>query len=90
MWGYVDVRDVAQACASAIESHSIAHDAFFITAEDTFSDVPSLELITRGYPEVREISNDYLAETHKSLYDISKAKKLLGYYPQYRWRDIID
>ncbi len=90
MWGYVDVRDAAQACRLAMESEDILHEAFFITAEDTFSEEPSLELIRKGFPQIATISNDYLIEEHKSLYDISKAKKLLRYRPQYRWREIAD
>ena len=89
MWGYVDVRDAAQACRLSMESQNIIHDAFFITAEDTFSDEPSLKLIKENFPEIKNISNDYLFEDYKALYDISKAKKLLGYRPKYRWREVI-
>ena len=88
MWGYVDVRDVSQACRLAMESENIKCESLFITAEDTFSDKTSMELIRKNYREVRQISDDYLSEEHKSLFSISKAKKLLGYRPQYRWRDI--
>ena len=88
MWGYVDVRDVSQACRLAMESDNILCEPFFITAADTFSDVPSIELIKKNYPEVKRISDDYLVEKHKSLFSISKARKLLGYKPKYRWREI--
>ena len=89
MWGYVDVRDIVQACRLAMDAENITCESFFVTAEDTFSDKPSIELIKENYPEVRDISNEYLTEEHKSLFDISKAKKLLGYRPQYRWRDVV-
>lgn len=88
MWGYVDVRDVSQACRLAMEAKNILCESFFITAQDTFSDDESIELIKKNYPKVRQISNDYLTEKHKSLFDTSKAKKLLGYRPQYRWREV--
>jgi len=88
MWGYVDVRDVAQACRLAMESENITHDVFFITADDTYSEEPTLELIKGSYPEISRISDDYLVEEHKSPYSNSKAKKLLGYRPKYRWREI--
>ena len=89
MWGYVDVRDTAQACRLSMDSNNVVHDALFITAEDTFADESSLDLISENYPEVRQISNDYLIEAHKALFDTSKAKKLLGYRPQYAWRNVV-
>lgn len=88
LWGYVDVRDAAQACRLAVESTDpTPHDAFFITAADTFADTPSLDLIRTHFPEVRTVSNAYLAGPYKGLIDTSKARKLLGYAPQYTWRD---
>jgi len=90
MWGYADVRDVAQACRLSMEAENIEHEAFFISAEDTFADETTIELIKSGYPEVRQISNDYLTDVHKSIYDISKARKLLGYEPKYKWREVLE
>ena len=85
MWGHVDVRDAAQACRLAVESKDAQpHETFFITAEDTYADRPSLELIRTYYPEVRRISSAYLAEEYKGLFDITKARTLLGYAPRYR------
>ncbi len=87
MWGYVDVRDVAQACRLAIEQDGgQPHNAFFITAADTYMDTPSIELIVGNYPDVRRIDDAYLAESHKSLFDISKARDILGYEPRHNWR----
>ena len=88
MWGHVDVRDAAQACRLAVETprNEARHDAFFIAAEDTFSDTPSLDLIRTHYPEVSRIADAYLSETHKGLFDVAKARKLLGYTPRARRR----
>lgn len=89
MWGYVDVRDVAQACRLAVESENIECESVFIAAEDTFSDDASIDLIRKNYPKVKQISDEYLIEKHKPMFDISKAKKLLGYRPQYKWREVV-
>jgi len=88
MWGYVGVRDAAQACRCAVECDSAFGDdnAFFITAEDTYADTPSLELIRTYYPGVLRIADAYLHEAHKALFDISKARLLLGYRPQHGCR----
>ncbi|HOZ49929.1 MAG TPA: NAD(P)-dependent oxidoreductase [Candidatus Hydrogenedentes bacterium] len=89
MWGYVDVRDAAQACRLAVESADpTPHDAFFITAEDTYSKTPSLELIRAHYPEVRRVSEAFLDDPFRSIFDITKARTFLGYRPQYSWRKV--
>ena len=88
MWGHVHVRDAAQACRLAVECGRVrGFDNFFITAEDTYSDTPSLELIWQHYPEVRKISNVYVENSYKGLVDISKARTLLGYSPAYASHD---
>jgi nucleoside-diphosphate-sugar epimerase len=89
MWGYVDVRDVAQACRLAVESENIMSESFFITADDTFADESTIEIIRRDYPVVKNVSDDYLIDSHKSLFDNSKAKKFLGYHPQQSWRESV-
>ncbi len=87
LWGYVDVRDAAQACRLAAESADAEPgDAFFITAEDTYADAPTLELIEAHYPGAREISDVFLVERYASLFDISKARRVLGYAPKHSWR----
>jgi nucleoside-diphosphate-sugar epimerase len=88
MWGHVSVHDAAQACRLAVEASSRPgeHEVFFITADDTYADRPSLELIRAHYPEVRSVSNVYLEEAYKGLFDISQARKRLGYAPRYTCR----
>lgn len=87
MWGYVDVRDAAQACRLAIESNDpTPYDAFFITAGDTFSNEPSFELIRRHYPEVQRVSDEFQRQPHRTLFDISRARRVLGYRPVHSWR----
>lgn len=87
MWGYVDARDVAQACRLSVEAENISHEAVFISARNTFADEPSLELIKKCYPEIKSISYKYLVDSHKALFDISKAERILGYAPKYDWHN---
>jgi UDP-glucose 4-epimerase len=87
LWGYVDVRDAAQACRLAIELADAAPgDPFFITAEDTYADAPSLDLIREYYPALSVMPDAFLAEEHATLFDISKALKKLKYAPKHSWR----
>jgi nucleoside-diphosphate-sugar epimerase len=84
MWGYVDARDVAQSCVRGLEADISGAEAFIIAAADTVMNRPSRELMAEVYPSVpvREIDGEY-----GSLLGITKARKLLGYVPQYSWRD---
>jgi len=86
-FGYVDVRDVAQACRLAVEAQGLGSDTFFITAADTYADEPTLELVRKHYPTVRQVGYLCLADPYASLFDIRKARKRLGYTPQHSWRD---
>lgn len=90
MWGYLDVRDAAQACRLAIEKDNLApHETFFITAADTYMDRPSLELIATHYPEVAIDKKSFEEDPYRSLFDLTRARHHLGYKPRYRWRDLV-
>jgi len=90
-WGYVDVRDVAQAFQLALEKKGVKHEVYNITAADVCSDMDSLELVKLYYPEVKSIlnKNGFLADKKRTLFDISKAQKELGYKPKFNWRDYL-
>lgn len=87
MWAYVDARDCAQAFRLALESETQwEHEAFLITADDNGTNVESRELIARYYPNVR-IAPDFGG--YDSLITAAKAKRILGYKPQYSWREFL-
>jgi nucleoside-diphosphate-sugar epimerase len=90
IWNYVDPRDVAQAYRLALKKADIEHELYNIGAPDVFSELDSLELIRRYYPEVKLIlnENDFLADKNKALFDISKARRELGYKPRFTWRKL--
>jgi len=86
-FGYVDVRDVAAACRLAAEAEGLGYEALFITADDTYAEEPTLELIRRHYRRVPRVSDIYLADPYRGLFDNNRAKKVLGWQPRYHWRD---
>jgi nucleoside-diphosphate-sugar epimerase len=86
LWGYVDARDVAQACRLALEADVSGAEAFIIAAADTVMDRPSVELMAEVYPSV-EIRGE-LGE-FESLLSSANARRLLGYEPAYSWRDAL-
>ncbi len=87
LWGYVDARDVAQACRLALEADGIeGAETCLVAAADTVMDRPSRELLAEAFPEVpvREPVARYA-----TLLDIAKAQQLLGYVPQHSWREAV-
>jgi nucleoside-diphosphate-sugar epimerase len=86
LWGYVDARDVAQACRLSLTAPVTDADVFMIAAADTASDHPSAELMAECFPSVR------LARAigeHETLLSIDRAKRVLGYEPGHSWRDAL-
>jgi nucleoside-diphosphate-sugar epimerase len=84
VWGYVDARDVAQACRLSLAADMTGAEVFIIAAADTASDRPNSELLATCFPTVRVAS---AAGDHDTLLAIDKARKVLGYDPAYSWRD---
>ncbi|HRV96218.1 MAG TPA: NAD(P)-dependent oxidoreductase [Anaerolineae bacterium] len=84
LWGYVDARDVAQSCRLGLEADIRGAEAFIIAAADTVMNRPNRELMAAVFPDVtlREGTGDF-----ETLLAIDKARKLLGYAPNYSWRD---
>lgn len=86
LWNYVDMRDAAQACQKAVEADVEGAREYFITAADTFMNVPSRELVARYFPEA-VVGNDL--EEYGTLLSIDRARAELGYAPQYSWRNVM-
>ncbi len=86
LWGYVDARDVAQSCRLALEAPVQGAEEFIIAAADTVMTQANHELMAAVFPKVplREGTADY-----QTLLCIDKASQVLGYAPQYSWRDHI-
>jgi nucleoside-diphosphate-sugar epimerase len=86
LWGYVDARDVAQACRRALRADVRGAEAFIVTAADTASPYPNSELLGRCFPS---LSLRAPGADHDTLLSIDKARRLLGYEPAHSWRDAV-
>jgi nucleoside-diphosphate-sugar epimerase len=86
LWGFVDARDVAQACRLALTSEQGGAEVFIVAAADTVMTRPSRDLMAEVYPDVA-IGTE-LGE-FETLLSIEKARRLLGYRPAYSWRDAL-
>ncbi len=85
LWGYVDERDVAQACRLGLTA-DIATENFIVAAADTVMNRPSQDLMAEVFPGV-PLAKD-LTE-FGTLLSIDKARKLLAYEPRHSWRDTL-
>lgn len=84
LWGYVDARDVAQACRKAVIAELQGAHSFLIAAADTLMIATNAELLQDQFPGI-EVRGD-LGE-HRTLLSIDRARELLGYEPEHSWRD---
>ena len=81
LWGYVQEDSGAEAFLFAVVDESGrwgGHERFFITAPDTASDVPTMELYERYWKDVPMKEGKDLGG-HKGFFDCAKAERLLGW-----------
>mgnify|MGYP000143712999 CR=1 FL=1 len=84
LWGYVDARDVAQATRLALTADVSGARNYIIAAADTVMTRPNSELMAEIFPDTPLKAGTGEFET---LLSIDKARKELGYDPQFSWRD---
>jgi nucleoside-diphosphate-sugar epimerase len=85
LWSYVDESHVAESVRAALTADVRGAEAFVIAAADTVMRRPSRELMAEVFPGVPV--RDGVAE-HGTLLGIEKARRLLGYAPEFSWREL--
>lgn len=83
LWAYIDSRDAAQAIRRALEADLTGADVFIIANADTAMRTPNSDLLDAAYPGVSRARD---IEPTETLLAIDKARRILGYEPQYSWR----
>ena len=83
LWAYIDVRDAAQSCRLALESPLRGADVFVIANEDGVMSRTNDSLLDEAFPG---IERKRPIGPNETLLSIDRAKKVLGYKPQYGWR----
>ena len=84
LWGYIDARDAAQAVRKALEAQLKGAEVFIIANSNTVmlrSDTELLDEIFPNVPLKKEL------EKNGTLLSIDKAKRVLGFEPQFDWRN---
>lgn len=83
LWAYIDARDGAQAVRLALDHESAGADVFIVANADTVMSRPNDVLLAEVFPGVpltRPVG------PHETLLSIDKARRVLGYAPEYSWR----
>jgi nucleoside-diphosphate-sugar epimerase len=83
LWGYIDARDAAQAVRRALDHQSTGADVFIIANADTVMSRSNTQLLDEVFPHVRRTRD---VGEHDTLLSIDKARRVLGYEPEYSWR----
>ncbi len=82
LWGYIDARDGAQAVRRALHADFEGADTFIIANSNTVMARPSADLMAEVYPAV-EMRGTVTGQT--TLLSIEKARRILGFAPEYDW-----
>ena len=86
LWTYIDARDGSQAIRLALESDIKGAEVFGIANAQSVMSRANDALLDEVFPNTER---KRAIEGNESLISIDKARRLLGYEPQYPWRDQI-
>ena len=88
-WSYIDVYDLADAIALAVESDLPGHEVFYIASPDNVGNRNFEEIVKEYYGDQVEIKKPLPREDTGGI-SIEKAKEMLGYSPKRTWSDYLD
>ena len=86
IFAYIDARDLGHMVDCCLKTDGLGYQIFNVANEDSSVGIKSsdvTEQFYQGVPVKREMGK------YETFYDISKAKKLLGYAPKHGWRDTL-
>jgi nucleoside-diphosphate-sugar epimerase len=83
---HIDLRDVADAIARAVSCPSPGHARLLLCAADIADRRPTLELVAEHLPKVAWRGGaEYEDDPFRSLIDIARARRVLGWAPRHTW-----
>ena len=87
LWSYIDVRDAALACRLALTAAVPPSSSYIVAARDSAMPVSSAQLMATWFPDVR-LTRELVG--FESLLSAAKARAVLGFEAQHRWRDHLE
>ena len=90
LWGWADPEDVAEAYRLALGRSGDPYDVFFISAPNTLSDTPTLDLLHAYYGKLPKVQQPefYKRDPHAGVFSIQRAEERLGFKPHRDWRKL--
>lgn len=88
---FVSGQDAARGFLAALEAEGAACGPYVLSAAETMSPMPTLELVKKSFgvaPEVRR-PEIYSAEPRATVFDIEATRRALGWAPEHRWADVL-
>lgn len=76
LWAYTRFDAAVDACLLSLTADFTGHEAFFIVAPDTTSEIPSRELVAKWFPGT-PIKGEFAGNA--SLFNSAKAERMLGW-----------
>jgi nucleoside-diphosphate-sugar epimerase len=83
LWTYIDARDAAQAIRLSLEAKLTGAHVFGIANSNSVMSQSNDSLLDEVFPGMKRKRP---LSPNESLISIDKAKRVLGYKPQYDWR----
>ena len=85
-WSYIDARDLGEIVRLGIETDGLGYQVFNAVNDQSSSDLPTRELLSRFYPDVPVRGE--LGE-YESLLSNRKARETLGFREKHNWRNYV-
>ncbi|MDK3018535.1 NAD-dependent epimerase/dehydratase family protein [Pseudodonghicola flavimaris] len=85
LWAYLDARDAGTAFAQALDWQGSGHLRCYLSADDSYSDTPTRDLIAAAFGAAVPLRNPLPG--HSAPIDCSLARRELGFLPRHGWRD---
>lgn len=86
IFAYIDARDLGQMVDCCLKTDGLGYEVFNVSNDDLSVGLSNPEVIQQFYPEVPIKTEMGEWET---FYSNKKARRLLGFAPQYSWRDVL-
>jgi len=83
IFAYIDARDLGHMVDCCLKTDGLGYQIFNVANEDTSVGATSAEVMAEFYQGVHQTRQ--MAE-FETFYDISKAKKMVGFAPKHGWR----
>ena len=87
IFAYIDARDLGQMVERCLQTDGLGFQIFNVANADMSVAARTDEIIARFYQGVEQKRDMGPDET---FYSIDKARRMLGFEPEYSWRDVLD